>query len=87
MRDFAMTQPRRFARVRPSGLVSSQASLIVGPKLPVVPCSVIDYSAGGACVELNADQQLPQRFELLHGGTKKKCRMVWKRARRIGLSF
>ncbi|MGX7745380.1 hypothetical protein [Rhodopseudomonas parapalustris] len=46
-----------------------------------------DYSAGGACVELNADANLPQRFEMLHGATRKKCRMVWKRGRRIGLCF
>jgi len=82
-----MTQPRRFARVRPTGLVSSEASLIVGPKLPVVPCRMVDYSAGGACIELNSETALPPRFELLHGGTKKKCRLVWKRARRIGVSF
>ncbi|MGP9810766.1 PilZ domain-containing protein [Rhodopseudomonas sp. NSM] len=80
-------QQRRFARVRPSGLVSSSASLIVGPKVPVIPCRMVDYSAGGACIELNTDATLPTRFELLHGGTKKKCRMVWKRARRIGVSF
>ncbi|RJF70416.1 PilZ domain-containing protein [Rhodopseudomonas palustris] len=82
-----MVQERRFARVRPSGLVSRAASLIVGPKLPVVPCHVVDYSAGGACIELTADVTLPQRFELLHGGTRKKCRTVWRRARRVGVAF
>ncbi|KPF97720.1 PilZ domain-containing protein [Rhodopseudomonas palustris] len=79
-----MRQERRFARVRPN---ASAGSLIVGPKLPVVSCNVVDYSAGGACVELNSDISLPSRFELLHGGTKKKCRMVWKRDRRVGVAF
>ena len=82
-----MTQPRRFVRVRPSGLVSQQASLIVGPRAPVVPVRVIDYSAGGACVELNAETKLPPRFEILHSGVKKRCRLVWKHGRRIGLCF
>jgi hypothetical protein len=82
-----MMQERRFSRIRPSGRISNEASLIVGPKLPVVPCRIVDYSAGGACVELNADVALPQRFELLHSGTKKKCRIVWKRALRVGVSF
>lgn len=82
-----MTQPRRFARVRPSGLVSGQASLIVDAKAPVIPCRVIDYSAGGACIELNSDIKLPSRFEFLHGGVKKRCRLVWHRARRVGVSF
>lgn len=82
-----MVQERRFARVRPSGLVSRAASLIVGPKVPVVSCHMVDYSAGGACIELISDITLPQRFELLHGGTRKKCRVVWRQARRLGLSF
>lgn len=82
-----MTQERRFARIRPGGTISSAASLIVGPKLPVVACNVVDYSAGGACVELAADITLPQRFELLHSGTKKKCRIVWRKARRVGVAF
>ncbi len=82
-----MTQQRRFARVRPSGLVSVRASLILDPKAPVIPCTVVDYSAGGACIELNKPMSLPQRFEVLHGGVKKKCRLVWNRARRIGVAF
>ncbi|MCG6207590.1 PilZ domain-containing protein [Rhodopseudomonas sp. HC1] len=82
-----MVQERRFARVRSGGPISSAASLIIGPKLPVVPCHVVDYSAGGACIELTSDVTLPQRFELLHGGTKKKCRTVWRKARRVGVAF
>lgn len=82
-----MDQPRRHARVRPSGLVSGQASLIVAPKQPVIPCRVIDYSAGGACIELNTDTPLPTRFEILHGAVRKRCRVVWKRGRRVGLCF
>jgi hypothetical protein len=82
-----MNQPRRFQRVRPSGLVSGKANLIIGPKAPVIPCYVVDYSAGGACIELNTDTNLPQRFEMLHGAVRKKCRMVWKRGRRVGLCF
>ncbi|NVN86368.1 MAG: PilZ domain-containing protein [Rhodopseudomonas sp.] len=82
-----MTQPRRFARVRPSGAMSNKARLIVGPKLPVVDCRIVDYSAGGACIELIRDANLPARFELLHGGIKKHCRVVWKRGLRHGLVF
>lgn len=29
-------QPRRFARVRPTGRISSEAKLIVGPKAPLL---------------------------------------------------
>lgn len=79
--------PRRFSRVRPTGNVSSVAKLIVGPKAPVIDCRVVDYSAGGACLEIAGQIKLPSRFELLYGGTKKRCRVVWSAGRRVGVSF
>ena len=51
--------PRRFARVRPKGMVSDVAKLIVGPKAPVIECRVIDYSPGGACLEVWGQSKLP----------------------------
>lgn len=79
--------PRRFARVRPTGRNSDVAKLIVGPKDPVIDCKVIDYSPGGACLEVWAQAKLPSRFELLFGGTKKRCRVVWSAGRRLGVAF
>jgi hypothetical protein len=79
--------PRRFARVRPTGRTSNVAKLIVGPKDPVIDCRVIDYSAGGACLEICGQTKLPDRFELLFGGTKKRCRVVWRVGRRVGVAF
>jgi hypothetical protein len=78
---------RRFARVRPSGKMSSMAKVIVGPRAPIIDCSIVDYSAGGACLEVNGQTQLPNRFELLFGGTKKRCRVVWNTGRRFGVVF
>jgi hypothetical protein len=79
--------PRRFARVRPTGRISSAAKLVVGPKDPVVDCMVVDYSPGGACLELMGQPKLPNRFELVFGGTRKHCRVVWSRGRRLGVAF
>ena len=80
--------PRRFARIRPTGRNSDVAKLIVGPKAPVIDCRVVDYSAGGACLEIwGQTPQLPNRFELLFGGTKKRCRVVWTKGRRLGVTF
>jgi hypothetical protein len=76
--------PRRFARVRPA---SSKAKIIVGPKAPVIDCHVVDYSPGGACLEVDPQIRLPERFELLFGATKKRCRVVWKAGRRLGVVF
>ena len=84
-----MSRPenRRFVRTRPSGLVSKFGTIIVDPKKPVIACSVVDLSAGGACLEVSVHAALPKRFVFVHGGTKKKCNLVWQSGRRLGVSF
>ena len=77
---------RRFARVRPAGLVSRTARIIV-PEAPPIDCTVIDLSAGGACLDLPEPGRLPPRFTLLHGGVKKNCLIKWKTFRRVGVQF
>ncbi|UPT88096.1 PilZ domain-containing protein [Bradyrhizobium barranii subsp. apii] len=79
--------PRRHARVKPSGLVSRQAKIITDPRAPVIPCTLIDYFPGGACVDLGGQVNIPDRLELLHVNTKKRCRIAWKRGSRIGVVF
>jgi hypothetical protein len=79
--------PRRFARVRPRGLVSDLAKLIVGPKAPVIDCRIVDYSPGGACLEIAGQITLPGRFDLVFSGTRKRCRVVWSAGRRLGVAF
>ena len=79
--------PRRFTRVRPTGRNSDAAKLIVDPKAPVIECRVIDFSPGGACLEIQGQSTLPNRFELLFGGSKKRCRVVWSAGRRLGVAF
>ena len=79
--------PRRFVRVRPAGRGSGAAKLIVGPKDPVIDCNVVDYSPGGACIEVMGQPKLPNRFELQFGGTRKRCRVVWSAGRRLGVAF
>jgi hypothetical protein len=87
--DFGGTAmyPRRFTRVRPTGRNSDVAKLIVDPKAPVIDCRVVDYSPGGACLEISGQTKLPNRFELLFGGTRKRCRIVWSAGRRLGVVF
>ena len=81
-----MTQPRLYKRIVPSGLMSKTGQIIVGPKLPVLTCRVVDYSAGGACLDIGPSA-VPDRFEFLYGGVKKKIRVVWRRGIRIGVAF
>jgi hypothetical protein len=68
-------------------LVSKVATIIVDPKKPVISCNVIDESAGGACLEVSPQAVIPKKFILLHGGTRKKCNLVWQSGRRLGVSY
>jgi hypothetical protein len=82
------TKPKRlYQRVRPASGDASKAQIIVGPKVPVVACRLVDYSPGGACLEIFPMVPLPERFELLHGSVKKRCRVAWRRGIRIGVAF
>jgi hypothetical protein len=82
-----MRDNRRHVRVRPAGLVSKTAKIVVGERAPSINCHVLDLSAGGACLELSNAEALPKRFVLFHGGTKKSCRLVWQAGRRFGVQF
>jgi hypothetical protein len=82
-----IVNPRRFARVKPSGRVSNAAKIVVGPKDPMIDCALVDFSPGGACLDIGSQVTLPLHFELIHGNTRKCCRMVWKAGRRIGVTF
>jgi hypothetical protein len=79
--------PRLFPRVRPTSSEASKAQVIVSPKSPAVACRLIDYSRGGACLEIFPMVALPDRIELLHGNVRKKGRIVWRRGIRIGVAF
>ena len=79
--------PRLYQRVRPPTAEAGKAQIIVSAKLPVVHCRLVDYSPGGACLEIFPMVNLPERFELLHGKVRKRSRIVWRRGIRIGVAF
>jgi len=76
-----------FPGMRPTGRISDLAKLIVDPKSPVIDCRVADYSPGGACLEISSQIKVPNRFKLLFGTTRKRCRVVWSAGRRMGVAF
>jgi hypothetical protein len=88
--DLAMSEakpPRLYPRVRPTNPEASKAQIIVSPKLPAVACRLVDYSRGGACIEVFPMVALPDRIELIQGNVRKKSRIVWRRGIRIGVAF
>jgi hypothetical protein len=82
-----MREHRRYHRVRPAGLVSMTGTLFADMKSRPTVCSIIDLSAGGACIDVHGSDAIPQKFILNHGGVKKTCRVVWQKGRRVGVTF
>lgn len=80
-------EKRRFHRIRPSGLVAKTATIFANLKSPPTACSIVDISAGGACIDVHGSDAIPRRFTLNHGGVKKSCYLVWQKGRRIGVAF
>ncbi|HZP70447.1 MAG TPA: PilZ domain-containing protein [Pseudolabrys sp.] len=78
---------RRWFRVAPKGLVPRTGRLLLGPNTTPIDVKVVDLSAGGACLELNRSYTLPDRFEFIHGATKRFCTLAWSRGFRIGISY
>ena len=78
---------RRFARVRLSGVVPHTAVIITDPKSPGIPCTLVNISAGGACIEVASPEILTKRFGLLHGKTRKRCVVVWRNHHLVGVKF
>lgn len=79
--------PRLFARLKPTGRISTVAKIFVGADAVPLECILVDYSAGGACLQLPRSAALPARFDVLYGTTRKHCRLVWKRGLRLGVAF
>jgi hypothetical protein len=73
---------RRWFRVAPRGLVPRIGKILLGPKTIPIECHIVDLSAGGACLELPRE-----RFEFLHGNTKRFCTLAWARGFRIEISY
>src|SRR3974390_3199495 len=78
---------RRWFRVEPKGLVPRVGKILLGPKTVPIDCRVVDLSAGGACLELPRAYNLPDRFEFLHGSSRRHCSLAWTRGYRIGISY
>jgi hypothetical protein len=82
-----MVQSRLYPRITPTGLMSRTGKIIVGPRQTILTCKVVDYSAGGACLEVFGQGAVPDRFEFLYGSVRKKSRVVWRRGLRFGVAF
>ena len=72
--------PRLYKRVRPSGNMARAAKIIVDPKTPVINCNVVDYSAGGACLQLEKFVKLPGKPPAPAMGMNGAWKLSWSTA-------
>ncbi len=82
-----MRENRRFHRVRPTGLVAKTGIIFADLKGAPTVCTIVDLSAGGACIDVHGGDPIPKRFTLNHGGVRKTCLVMWQKGRRVGVSF
>jgi hypothetical protein len=80
-----MDERRIKARTR-----SFKAAKIKLPKgAAVIDCVVKNFSAAGACLDVASPVGIPEAFDLFFEAdhTSMPCRVVWRKAHRIGIRF
>jgi hypothetical protein len=54
------------------------------------PCGIVDISDGGACVQLERTDRVPEEFYLVlskNGAVRRLCRAAWRSRTQIGVRF
>jgi hypothetical protein len=84
--------PRRIANRRraPRHQVKSPGTLLTLDGLPIVTCTIVDVSEGGAQLELAQAMEVPDQIALLLSAsrhTRRVCDVMWRGAKTIGVKF
>lgn len=63
--------------------------IVFNRRLNVIDCVVRNMSEGGACLQVDGTDWLPEKFDLTIpiDGLKRACRLCWKSADRVGVAF
>jgi len=70
--------------------VGRRAWLDTGNGGPLLPCTLVDISPGGAKLAIEEAEQVPQTFGLRltrYGHPRFSCRTVWRTANALGVVF
>lgn len=75
--------------VRRTKVLRNAKLIMAGRRWPVVPCTVVNITSGGACLRLANTYGLPQHFDLTFecGRTRRPCRVVWRTDDELGVAF
>jgi hypothetical protein len=52
-----------------------------------IDCTLRDVSATGAALVVTSPVGIPERFTLVAEGSRRTCRVVWRKEKRIGVTF
>jgi hypothetical protein len=52
-----------------------------------IDCTVRNISATGAALEVSSPLGIPAQFTLVSDGQHQPCRIVWRKEKRIGVTF
>jgi hypothetical protein len=75
---------RRIAQRRP---VLMMGVIVFSEEAPRIRCKVRDISELGAGLEISASVNIPQEFDLVVEGIRRRCRFVWRSGTRVGVAF
>jgi hypothetical protein len=57
----------------------------------IAPCTMVDVSAGGARLRLDAEVPVPNEFNLMlskfNAGLMRRCLIAWRDERQMGVRF
>ncbi len=76
-------------RGEPRRKVARTATILEQAAPTPIPCVVLDVSASGARLDVDASAHLPQNFKLLIDidGSERQCEVVWRNDNAVGVRF
>lgn len=75
-------------RSRPRMKTFKSGRLVFHDGRSTLDCVVRNFSEGGAKLSFNQVAAIPDEFQIsLSDGTKKNCRIVWRKSLDVGVSF
>lgn len=79
----AVTEKPRSPRHR----VLKGAFIVISEKAPKLEYTVRNISDTGAALQVSTTFGLPQAFDIIVDGVRRRCHVVWRTDTKIGVSF
>ena len=74
-------------RTDPRQRMLKAGRIIYNNSSSVFDCTIRNLSKGGACLMVSSPLGLPEEFDLMMEGARRRCTVSWRRADRIGVKF